>query len=122
MPGEELHRGDKFIRKRRLRSRWHKAMVVLSSIVVFCTTYALILPAITMEKGCQIPEHAHGETCYETRMVQVLDCKGAEHSHTQACRDESGEYICGYADFLVHIHDESCLDGGRKPDLPPAGN
>ena len=111
MPGEELHRGDKFIRKRRLRSRWYKAMVVLSSIVVFCTTYALILPAVTMEKGCQIPEHAHGEACYETRMVQVLDCKAAAHSHTEACRDENGEYICGYADFLVHTHDESCLDG-----------
>lgn len=111
MPGEELHRGDKFIRKRRLRSRWHKAMVVLSSIVVFCTTYALILPAITMEKGCQIPEHTHGEECYEMQTFRVLDCQAAAHSHTEACLDEAGEYICGYADFLVHTHDESCRDG-----------
>lgn len=107
---DDLHRGDKFIRKRRLRSRWHKAMVVLSSIVVFCTTYALILPAITMEKGCQTPEHTHGEECYEMQTFQVLSCQAMPHRHTESCLDENGDYVCGYADFWVHSHDESCFD------------
>ena len=106
-----MHRGDKFIKKRRQRSLWHKVMVVLSSVVVFCTTYALILPAITMEKGCQLPEHTHGESCYETQLVRVLDCQATVHSHSGGCLDENGEYVCGYGDFLIHVHDASCLDG-----------
>lgn len=109
---DDLHRGDKFIRKRRQRSRWHKVMVVLSSIVVFCTTYALILPAITMEKGCQLPEHTHDESCYETQSFRVLDCQATPHQHTESCRDENGDYTCGYANFWVHTHDASCYDEG----------
>lgn len=38
-----------YIKKNRFKRRWYKLMMVLASVVVFCTTYALILPAITME-------------------------------------------------------------------------
>ena len=36
-------------RGRRLHRRWHRVMLVLAAVVVFVTTYLLILPAITME-------------------------------------------------------------------------
>lgn len=36
-------------RGRRLRRWWHRVMLVLAAVVVFVTTYLLILPAITME-------------------------------------------------------------------------
>lgn len=32
------------------RKLWHKIVMFLSGIVVFCTTYALILPAITLDR------------------------------------------------------------------------
>ena len=37
--------------KRRRKQRWHQVVTCLAAIVVFCTTYALILPAITLENG-----------------------------------------------------------------------
>ena len=39
---------NKFFAAHIRKKRWHKAVTVLSCLVVFCTTYALILPAITM--------------------------------------------------------------------------
>ena len=68
MKRNALPNGEKYIRKHRLQKRWHKVMMVLGSVVVFCTTYALILPAITMERGCPLPEHTHSDSCY----TQVL--------------------------------------------------
>lgn len=48
-------------RKRRRRT-WKKIVGILACIVVFCTTYALILPALTLEKTpkCGIAAYAHG--------------------------------------------------------------
>ena len=41
------------------------AGIALAAVVVFCTTYALILPAITLEgEGCGLEEHIHDESCY----------------------------------------------------------
>ena len=53
------------------RRRWRGAVSVLACAVVFCTTYALILPAITLsaEPKCGLEEHTHTEDCYETRLV-----------------------------------------------------
>ena len=48
------------------KKRTHRRRIVtgLACVVVFCTVYALILPAITMEKGaCEIPEHSHTQEC-----------------------------------------------------------
>lgn len=92
--------------------------MVLSSIVVFCTTYALILPAITMSREtiCGIEEHIHTEECYqeqETVPQTVLVCSPEHvrlHTHTETCYDDSGRSICGYADFVLHTHDEGCYD------------
>ena len=97
---------------------WKTAVMVLSSIVVFCTTYALILPAITMSREtiCGIEEHIHTEKCYqeqETVPQTVLVCSPEHarlHTHTETCYDDSGRSICGYADFVLHTHDEGCYD------------
>lgn len=53
---------DKHTRKK----RWLRVISVLSCIVVFCTTYALIIPAITMGKDvyCGNSEHEHSLQCY----------------------------------------------------------
>ena len=97
---------------------WKTTVMVLSSIVVFCTTYALILPAITMNREtiCGIEEHIHTEKCYqeqETVPQTVLVCSPEHvrlHTHTETCYDDSGRSICGYADFVLHTHDEGCYD------------
>ena len=59
MSMNDLPQGEKYIRNHRFHKRWHKVLMGLSSIVAFCTICALILPAITMERTCPIPEHIH---------------------------------------------------------------
>ena len=57
-----------FTKRRKRLSRWHYAVTVLSAVIVFCTVYALILPAITMERTayCGITAHEHEEKCFDS--------------------------------------------------------
>jgi len=113
--GTQRETRDRLARDRRRRT-WKKAVSALACVVVFCTTYALILPAITMERApqCGKTEHIHGESCY-TRPAQerrVLACTLEElgvHQHSESCR-QGGELVCGYADFVLHRHDSACYD------------
>ena len=105
---------EETMKKRQNRKRWQKIATALCALVVFCTTYALILPAITLEKGCPIPEHTHGPECYTqvtARQETTLSCAAQIHQHTDSCYDEHHNLVCGYADFLVHVHEECCYDG-----------
>lgn len=45
------NQAETYTREHRKKRRWRKVMTFLASVVVFCTTYALILPAITMEEA-----------------------------------------------------------------------
>ena len=73
-------------------------ILCLSCVVVFCTVYALILPAITLERKtvCGQEEHSHTEECYASD--GQLTCGKTEHTHTESCyaddktsEDQSGE-------------------------------
>ena len=50
MKQDVLQNADKYMKERRRKKWWHKVVISLAAIVVFCTTYALILPAVTLEK------------------------------------------------------------------------
>lgn len=102
---------------RKRRKNWQKVVMLMACVVVFCTTYALILPAITMEgQQCQIPEHTHTDECYTLKTTstrQVLHCTYESlgvHQHTEDCYDDDGNLICGEEDFVAHTHDENCYD------------
>lgn len=96
------NKGTDYIRrllkdKTRLK-RWRKLILCLSCVVVFCTVYALILPAITLERKtvCGQEEHSHTEECYSSD--GQLTCGKTEHTHTESCyaddktsEDQSGE-------------------------------
>lgn len=94
---------------------WRVVVGCLACAVVFITTYALILPAITLENSKYEPDgHTHTEDCYQivkTDAVTELDCPWINHTHTKECYDADGNLICDYrADYVVHIHDEYCYD------------
>ena len=74
---------EKKIQQDRKRKRWLNLVHVLGCIVVFCTTYALILPAITLQGDtwCGLEEHMHDEQCYEEELV----CSKTEHVHDLRC-------------------------------------
>ncbi|MBR2042424.1 MAG: Cna B-type domain-containing protein [Oscillospiraceae bacterium] len=131
-------RMKKYARQHKQRKIWHKILSVLSAVVVFCTTYALILPAITQEREtfcgveehihseecaalseevlvCEIPEkeaHFHSEECFE----KVLICETEEnHLHTEECFAEE-TIICGKTEN--HLHTEECFENLLICELP----
>lgn len=102
---------EQYTKRNRRRSIWRKIVRFLACIVVFCTTYALILPALTMEQPtfCNHEEHVHTEDCYiQLDASANLICTPEVHTHNELCFDESGNIICGVADYLGHTHTEEC--------------
>lgn len=61
MKQDVLQNADKYMKERRRKKWWHKVVISLAAIVVFCTTYALILPAVTLEKDAPAEEEQAGE-------------------------------------------------------------
>ena len=104
---------EKLISKnRRRRIAWQRFVRSLAIIVVFCTTYALILPAITMHSDtiCGMQSHIHGEGCYEVRGIKALTCTHQEgQEHGDACWTETGEMttelVCAIPE---HTHGDGC--------------
>lgn len=95
------------------RSRRSRILSVLASVVVFCVTYALIIPAITWEKTliCELPEHTHTEACYQTVTVEEfteLICETPEHTHGDGCYTEETVCVCGLEEDETHTHTEDC--------------
>ena len=92
------------LRSRRNRQLLTRAVSVVAAIVVFVTTYALVLPAITLEQEayCGILEHQHTDTCYEERLVCEIP-EGEDHHHDASCYEKV--LICGQE---VHIHSPEC--------------
>lgn len=117
MQNELLSKVEQFSKQNKRKSVWRKIVQAMACIVVFCTTYALILPAITMERTtCEREEHTHSADCYikqtcrqQTRLVCSYETLEV-HEHTEQCWDVDRKLICGIADFVVHEHGASCWD------------
>lgn len=78
------------------KSIWKRIITVLACVVVFGTTYALILPAITMDAK---------------KTMVCTEETASGHVHSEECKAQDGETLtCGYADYVIHTHDENCYD------------
>ena len=111
------HEVTAYTSRRRRKKRWRSAVLALAAVVVFCTTYALILPAITMAQQtyCGMEEHRHGDDCYETvllcdREFDVVQPEG--HIHTATCYDYEEVLTCGLEECedTLHEHTDDCYD------------
>ena len=98
----------RYLRDARTRTFWRRFISVIACIVVFCTTYALLLPAITMEKtaACGFEEHQHVEECFEEKLTCGLE-EGGEHTHTADCYTVEKHLVCKENE---HVHNEDCYD------------
>lgn len=110
-----LQHAIKLNRNHKQRKWWQNMVRTMAMVVVFCTTYALILPAITMEQEalCGKEAHTHEDSCYTTQSVPVLECGlGADaavvHSHSDLCRDVQEALICSLPERAEHTHSEAC--------------
>ncbi len=85
--------------RRRKRNKWWLAAFLCLAAAAVVGTLAVLKPT--------------GRAM--TREEKVLACRHAVHQHTEGCyaEGENGrELVCGYADFVIHRHMESCYDGG----------
>ena len=117
MTMDARHEVTAYTSRRRRKKRWRSAVLALAAVVVFCTTYALILPAITMAQQtyCGMEEHQHGDDCYETvllcdREFDVVQPEG--HIHTATCYDYEEVLTCGLEECedTLHEHTDDCYD------------
>lgn len=118
---------DSYIKAHKRHRVWLRVVTMLAAVVVFCTTYALILPAITTEYICGIEEHTHTDACYTPlTSVPVLTCtcgmeEATAHTHDDTCLTTHvhgeecytltrGEIICPLAESAAHTHAPDCYD------------
>ena len=97
MKGKILRRTADHLQTCRRGKRWKAAVSCLMVMVMLCAACPQVLTAAApAEEDLKL------------------------HSHTDACRDENGDYQCGYADFTVHKHSEVCYDetGALRCTLP----
>ena len=132
-----LQEAENYTKAHARRKRWHQMVTALSCLVVFCTTYLMILPAITMEKyACGLEEHMHTMSCFAVTDAEDWSCleerqsvdgsvyyvPAETHQHTDECYwegDENHEHpICGKADFVLHTHDAFCYDADSNLVCP----
>ena len=107
-----LQDAEPYASAHRRKRRWYQVMTCLAAAVVFCTTYALILPAITLEKQCEIPEHTHTEACYTSVQGDLICTQSTEpqHTHAEECYQETQALVCGMEESTGHTHGAECYD------------
>ena len=103
---------ERYASAHRRKRRWYQVTTCLAAAVVFCTTYALILPAITLEKQCALPEHTHTEACYTSERGDLICTQSTEpqHTHTEECYQETLDLVCGMSESTGHTHGAECYD------------
>lgn len=103
-----LRRIRQILRDRRTRRIFTRFVSTAAAIVVFVTTYALVLPAITMESqaACGIEAHQHNDDCFEEALVCGLE-ESSGHTHTDACYEITAVLVCGLEE---HRHEKDCFD------------
>ena len=103
---------ERYASAHKRKRRWYQVTTCLAAVVVFCTTYALILPAITLEKQCEIPEHTHTEACYTSEQGDLICTQSTEpqHTHTEECYQETQALVCGMEESTGHTHGAECYD------------
>lgn len=103
---------ERYASAHKRKRRWYQVTTCLAAAVVFCTTYALILPAITLEKQCALPEHTHTEACYTSEQGDLICTQSTEpqHTHTEECYQETRDLVCGMPESTGHTHGAECYD------------
>ena len=87
------------VKKRRELRRWQRTVTVLAAVITFATTYALILPAITVERdktedvgGMYLEQEAGQDEMWEENALEPTDVSlGADQEGDAAAPDADGD-------------------------------
>lgn len=104
--------------------RWKQVVAVLACVVVFCTVYALIIPAVTMTNNtfCGKQEHVHSDACYETVLVcgqsERVEAESSALSEEQTSADPipSEEIVAADEAVQTENQTENQTEGTVLPD------
>lgn len=106
---------------------WHRCVTALSCLVVFCTTYALILPAVALEHDkttfyCEKEEHQHTDECNHSKDPLCGQEEGKTqpgHTHGEECYEIRvvENQICGLEENENHQHNEQCFETIEEKNL-----
>ena len=112
---DTLQIAQEYSKAHRRKTLWYRAATCLAAVVVFCTTYALVLPAIALEKKCEIPEHTHTDACYtqvttreKRNPICAVKADVVVHRHDSACYDAEGNLWCTLPEVEAHRHTDAC--------------
>ncbi|MDO5456181.1 MAG: hypothetical protein Q4F25_04610, partial [Eubacteriales bacterium] len=110
-----IERVREYMKKKAVRARLRKTISVLCCLVVFVTTYAMMLPSLALEKEatCGKEEHEHTADCYTRELVCGQE-ESEEHQHTDECYEDV--LSCGKE---VHIHTEDCYPQEEPEEEEP---
>ena len=123
---QELHQKALAMKKNRAHRKGRQMLLrALALCVVFCTTYLLVLPAITMrqEPICGLEGHVHSAECWSQPETVFENCGipagvTVVHQHSELCKNEAGELICPLEEKTTHTHDEGCLTRTQTLNCP----
>lgn len=103
---------EKYLRRRKKWKKWQKVVMSMACVVVFCTVYALILPAITANSktSCGYEEHIHTDKCKEKKLICEISEEPSVHKHSDTCTEYKTELSCGKEETTGHTHNDGCYD------------
>ena len=120
MKQDVLKQAAEYSQEHRRRRRRHRVLSALAMVMVFCTVYTLIMPALTLEgRGaplCGIEEHVHTEECYggmelTCGLEEVSEEEAANgHVHTDECYELVPAQPCELPEGEGHTHTDECYE------------
>ena len=100
------------LKQKRRKQFWRRTLSLMMCVVVFCTTYALILPAITQETVtfCGQEAHVHTAECFPLQGALICGCtEESGHTHSDACNPVTETVpVCGLEESDQHTHTDAC--------------
>lgn len=111
-------RAEAFLKRHGKKRIWHGALTAMAAVVVFITSYMLILPAITLsqEPVCGLEAHTHTAQCNplydEETGGWIYSCGLEAHVHTDACYPQAEPEPVYYCGLDEHVHGADCYRDG----------
>ena len=84
MRPDVFHEAGKYTEKHRKKRRWYRVSASLAAVVVFCTVYLLMMPAVTLERQSDFLEDAQREACQTAEENEAEEAADPEVVETPA--------------------------------------
>ena len=82
MRPDVFHEAGKYTEKHRKKRRWYRISASLAAVVVFCTVYLLMMPAVTLERQSDLLEDTQREVCETAEEIEVEEAADPEVGET----------------------------------------